>query len=265
MKLSTGKRIGQSGQELLTAAVFSFVLHACTIAAVALFYISASPRVFSPPSYQVKLVGGPAAAPQAAPSPQAAPAPKAPASAPHRPKPAPRAKQAPKQQHKAPALPARSAMPELSKAKPKPEKHEPERIAEQPHEQASAPAVAPAGAARGSASTGVKSESGAVTTSGGPQDFNQKFEWYLRNVSDKIGQNWKPTPDAPDARVRVTFTLNRSGWAGGVNIVEAETKATYGFKLAAMRAIQMSSPFPQLPDDFGRQTLELTVDLKAQE
>lgn len=284
MMLSTGKRIGQSGQELLTASVFSFVLHACVVAAVALLYISSAPKAYLPPFYSVKLVGLPSESPGSGGAPQAAaPAPAAPAPPPaqHPAKPAPTPAPAPKRaaakQHRLPAVPPKSGIPELSKATAKPEKHQPEPPVEQPREQAaSAPAPAgKAGTAPGTGSaagvgsgtgtgTGVRGQGVAVATAS-QQGF--KDSWYLDLVRDKIAQNWRPSPDAPDARVRVIFRVNRSGWvdAGATKVDEAESKCTYAFKLAGMRAIQTSNPFPPLPEDFSKQTLEFSVDLTPNE
>ncbi len=267
MKLSTGKRIGQSGQELLTATVFSFVLHVCTVAAVALFYISSVPRFHAPPSYSVKLVGLPSEAPAANAGPPASPAPTPPPANPpvqHTVKPAPKPKPAPVKQHKAPAPVPKNAMPELGKAKPKPEKTEAAKPVQPSSPEPPAPAQQAAGKPGPAGSTGTASGTkvsgvGLPSTGSSQQDF--KFSWYLALVRDKISQNWRASPDAPDARVRVIFTVNRSGWVGDVNVVEDQTKCTYGFKLSAIRAIRSSNPFPSLPDDFAKQTLEFSVDL----
>jgi len=237
MKLSSGKRIGQSGRELATAAFFSFFLHGILLAAV-LLYLHATPKKYLPPFYSVKLVGPLAEAPEV---PQAPPV----ASQPAPPKQA--AKAAPKGKKAAPkvrmAASKKGVMPELTEKK---QKAEPEQ-------------AVPGAAAAPSA---AKTESVAVTAS--QQDF--KFGYYLNQVRDKISQNWRPPPDAPDAKVRVIFTINRSGWTSpsDVNIDEKNSIGTYGFRLAAVRAILSSKPFPQLPDDFPKQTLELSVDLMAE-
>jgi outer membrane biosynthesis protein TonB len=270
MKLSTGKRIGQSGQELLTAAVFSFVLHICAVAAVALFYISTAPKIYLPPSYDVKLVGLPAGAPAMNVAPRTAPAPAAPpapAPAPPVAKPAPKPP-APKPV-KTQARPSPDAVPELGKTKSKPEKQEPPKSAEPAHGQTKPAPVAqqqtpgPAGSASPGAAAGPKSE--GVTVAASSQQDLGKFDYYLGLVRDQISRNWNPPPDAPDAKAHVIFSVNRSGWVGSVNVDEAQTKGTYAFKLAAMRAIQASNPFPPLPEDFFRQTLEFSVDLTPKE
>jgi hypothetical protein len=282
MKLSTGKRIGQSGQELLTASVFSLVLHACAVAAAALLYISSAPKAYLPPFYSVKLVGLPSEGPGSGGAPQAAtPAPAAPATPPvQQPaKPAPAPKRPAAKQHRAPAALPKSGMPELSKTKSKPEKHQPEPPVEQPREQAaSAPSsagkagtVPGTGSAAGTGSgtgtgtgTGVMGQGVAVATA---SQQDPKLSSYIDVVRYRIAQNWRPSPDAPDARVRVIFRVNRSGWvdAAATKVDEAQSKCTYPFKLAGVRAIQSSNPFPPLPDDFPKQTLEFSVDLTPKE
>lgn len=239
MKLSSGKRIGQSGRELAAAAFFSFFLHGILLAA-ALLYLHATPKKHLPPFYDVKLVGPPA---EPAELPQTPPV----ASQPAPPKQA--AKAAPKGKKAAPkvrmAASKKGAMPELS------EKKQKTAVPEQ-----AVPEAAPA------APSAAKTESVAVTAP--QQDF--KFGYYLNQVRVLIGQNWRPPPDAKDAKVRVIFTINRSGWTSpsDVNIDEKNSTGTYGFKLAAVRAILSSKPFPQLPDDFPKQTLKLSVDLMAE-
>ncbi len=259
MKLSSGKRIGQSGRELAAAAFFSFFLHGILLAA-ALLYLHATPKTHLPPFYDVKLVGQPAAPAELPQTPPRAgqPAPSkqvAKASPKKGKKSAPKAYKA---QAKKSVLPKvfkaqanKGALPELAKPQQKP--------AEMAREQPPQPA---GGTPSGATGTGAKGENVEVTAS--QQNF--KDAWYLLLVRDKIGQNWRPPPDAKDAKVRVIFTINRSGWTSpsDVNIDEKNSTGTYGFKLAAVRAILSSKPFPQLPDDFPKQTLELSVDLMAE-
>ena len=95
------------------------------------------------------------------------------------------------------------------------------------------------------------------------QQSDFKFGYYLERVRSKIGQNWNPPPDAPEARVRVIFSVNRSGWIGEVRLDEKESTATFQFRQAAIRAIHASNPFPQLPEEFSKQKLDFSVDLTA--
>jgi len=237
MRLSSGKRIGQSGRELGTAAFFSFFLHMLLLAAV-LLYVNVTPKKYFPPFYEVKLVSQPSEPTDIPPAP---PKGGQPASPHPEVKAAPKEKKAPPKSIKAP--PKATAMPELARTPPKPVPAEPEQ-SEQPQ-----------------TSSRVATGSGiAVTTP--QQDF--KFGYYLNQVLYKISQNWRPPPDAPDAKARVIFAINRSGWVGDVNLDMDHSTGTFGFKQAAIRAIRSSNPFPPLPPDFSKLTLEFSVDLMAE-
>ncbi len=259
MKLSSGKRIGQSGGELAAAALFSFFLHAILLAA-AFFFVQVSPKKSVPLFYEVKLVGpqGPTEIPQATPESHPAPVQKA--------KALPKAKKAaPKEKRASPKTPkatlkakaGKSPMPEMVKPAQKPVPSASVLSQEMPAATTPPPAGGKAG---GQEESTAKSEGVAVSTS--QQGF--KDAWYLNLVRDKISQNWRPPPDAPDARARVIFSINRSGWIGEVNLDGEHSAGTFGFKQAAIRAVRASNPFPRLPDEFSKQTLEFSVDLMAE-
>ncbi len=254
MKLASGKRIGQSGSELGTAALFSFFLHAILFAA-ALFYLQGAPKKQIPLFYEVKLVGLPSAPEEVAARPASQPALPKPPAAPKAKKPAPKAR-------KAPARKAPAPMPRLAKPQQRPAAPAamPEAPASREAPEAAAPAPAPAAGSAGEQQA-AKSEGVAVTTP--QQDF--KYAWYLNQVRDKISQNWRPPPDAPDAKARVIFSINRSGWVGEVSLDAEHSTGTFGFKQAAIRAIRASNPFPSLPEEFSKQTLEFSVDLMAEQ
>jgi len=240
MKLASGKRVGQSGHELTEAVFFSFILHGIVLLAAVFLFLNVTPRTYVPPFYQVKLVGLP---PETAAPSQVQPAPPQEAA-----KPAAKAKKAPAKAHKATAK--KGALPELTPSKQKTAKEE-----VKPAEASQEPTSAKAPSSE-TASSGAKTESVAVSTQ---QDF--KFGWYLAAVRDKIGQNWRPPPDARDAKARVIFSINRSGWVGEVRLDNENSIGTFGFKQAAVRAIRSSNPFPPLPEDFSKQALEFSVDL----
>ncbi len=212
--------------------------------------MSTTPKKYVPPAYQVKLVGAPVdiPAPSASPSGSAAaPVPK------HVEKPAPKKITVP--QRVAKAAPTKGAMPELTQPKQRPRKEEeakPEEIVkEQPSRTVGGPAVSGGGTASG------------VTVATAQPDF--KFQYYINTVREKIGQNWRPPPDVKDAKARVIFTVNRSGWVGEVNLDTKNSSGTFGFQQAAVRAIRSSNPFPPLPEEFAKQSLEFSVDLMEKE
>lgn len=246
MRLLSGKMIGQSGSELARAVVFSFFLHVLVVCAAVYLYFVRIPKAHIPISYQVKLVGLPA---ETSPAPTQEAAPPSPRGEAHR-KEAPKPKATTKTVTAVKAAPKKGAMPELAEQKPKQTIEQPkpsETPAAQPQEQAAG-------------SVGAKAENIAVATP--QQDF--KFAWYLAAVRDRIGQNWRPPPDAPDAKARVIFSINRSGWVEEVNLDAGHSMGTFGFKQAAIRAIRSSNPFPPLPEDFVKQSQEFSVDLKAE-
>ncbi len=244
MKLSSGTRIGQSGRELAAAVFFSFFLHVILLLIAVFLYVNIAARTYIPPFYEVKLVGQPMEPTALAPTPPGVPQQTPPKQEPKRPA-------VKKASQKAPTAHARKgAMPELEGQKSKPTAVEQEKPAEAPRAQQPSAGTP----------TGIKSDSVAVTTS--QQNF--KDAWYLGLVRDKIGQNWRPPPDSKDAKARVIFSINRSGWVGEVNLDAEHSNGTFGFKAAAIRAIRASNPFPRLPDDFSRQTLEFSVDLMAE-
>jgi TonB family protein len=238
MKLHSGKRIGQSVPELTLAVSFSLILHVLAVLAVVFLRITSPPKKYIPPVYHVKLVGQPADLSQVLPK-ETEPVPPKQEPLPKKTKPAPNLKKAALKTAK--AAPKKNALPELAPQKPKqavPEKTE---------------AATPP-------STG-KNENVAVSTP--QQDF--KFGWYLALVRDKIGQNWRPPPDAKGAKARIVFAVNRSGWVSQVNIDTGNSSGTFGFQQAAIRAIRSSNPFPPLPEEFSKQTLEFSVDLMENE
>ena len=252
MRLLSGKRIGQSRPELAHAVLFSFFLHVIILFTALFLYTSTTPKTYVPPAYQVKLVDQLVNAPQV-PSGRPAgsvtpPVPK------HEEKPAP-PKMSTIPQRVAKAAPAKEAMPELTRPEHRPVKQEVAKPEEVVKEQHAAPIGGPAVSAGGTAS--------GVSVATAQPDF--KFQYYVDRVRDKIGQNWRPPPDVKDAKARVIFTINRSGWIGEVNLDAEHSNGTFGFKQAAVRAIQSSNPFPPLPDDFSKQSLEFSVDLMEKE
>jgi hypothetical protein len=250
MKLSSGKRIGQSGGELAAASIFSFILHSIVLAA-ALLYLHATPKKYSPPFYEVKLVGQPVESTQIPQAPLAGNLPAPPKQEVKAPPKAKEKKGAPKAQR---AAAKKGAMPALTLPAQKPALPATE---EKAAEQALAAVSAPQSEAAG---PGAQGEGVAVTTP--QQDF--KYAYYLNQVRVKISQNWRPPPDAPDAKAHVIFSINRSGWVGDVSLDAGHSTGTFGFRQAAIRAIRASNPFPRLPEEFSKQTLEFSVDLKAE-
>jgi TonB family protein len=229
MRLLTGKKIGQSGQELVVAVSFSFIIHVIVLFAAIFFYMMTTPKISVPPFYEVALVAQPAGLAEVPPQATTA-SPK-------------EKKQEPKLKgHKMPAASKQGAMPELKKQKPAHEETE--------EQEGKAPkATAPAG------------QPVAVTAASG-QEF--KFPSYLTIIRDNIRRHWNPPPGAREMKAKVTFTVLRSGQLAGNPRLEVASGNFY-FDQAAMRAISTSSPFPPLPEEFFKGSIDLSVDLVPEE
>ncbi|HUJ19048.1 MAG TPA: TonB family protein [Nitrospirota bacterium] len=259
MKLSSGKRIGQSGHELYLAAIFSFTLHAIAFSAAVLLYTAGPTRISVPAYYNVKLVGLPSEAQQAASSPSQPLSEPAPVLPPSPAQHAPQTKQAPARELSAPAKPNPGAMPELAntKLKQKQEKAEPERPVEKPAVQSPGPTSAGKAGTTGQV---AKAEGVAVAA---PEGFKPEFQPYVDRVRERISLNWNPPPGSADTAVKVQFTVLRSGRVGDVKLIASS--GNFYFDQAAYRAILSSSPFPPLPEGFYRDFELFSVDLMEKE
>jgi outer membrane biosynthesis protein TonB len=169
-------------------------------------------------------------------------------------KPAPTPKKAAVELKK--SAPKKEAMPGMGHLKQKPAPMAKTKANEAVPKESTAVPSAPAAPAGVSPAAGKQSEGVAVTSQ---QDF--KYSWYLDNVREKIRQNWNPPLDMKDAKATVIFKVNRSGWVVAVQLDDAHSNGSFQFKAAAVRAIHASNPFPPLPEEFYKQTLEFSVDL----
>ncbi len=234
MRMHAGKKIGQSGNELILAVFFSFFLHAAIVAIALFLYVAVTPKINVPPFYQVKLVGLPAESPPA----PAEETQKAESKPPQLAK-----KTAPKP---AKAAPPKAAMPEFLQQKPKPTKPE-----SAPAEEETAPSTS------GASKAGGKSE--GVAVSAGSEDF--KFPPYLAIIRDKIERHWNPPPGAVQgAKAKIQFTVLRSGRVGEVKL--QDSSGNFYFDQAAVRAILQSSPFPPMPEEFYKDYALFSVDMQ---
>ncbi len=251
MRLPSGKRLGQSEYELARAVFISFFLHAAVVFVALFLYFLVLPKTFIPPSYQVKLVGPPQ---ELTPTPAAGPAPSLPKkeTMPDPVKPSPKLKKAPAELKK--AAPKKGDLPELARQKPKPTQQE------KPETAPTQPSTAPSVTAAGATKAGGKAE-GVGEVSSTSQQF--KFPPYLAIIRNIIEQNWNPPPGVRNMRVKVLFSILRSGRVGDSKL-EQSSGNTY-FDLAAMRAILSSSPFPPLPEEFYQGSVMFSVDLMEKE
>jgi len=263
MRHFLGRKIGQSGNELVLAVLFSFFLHAALVAFALFIIFIVHPKVYVPLVYDVRLVGLNAPALPASSSPAAAaPAPPKPEAVPAREKPNQLMKKAPAQHGK--VFPNKEALPAFSPEKPKALPQTPAKTETKPpaHAAPAAPVAPAAPAAAPSAPAGKpggKTENVAVSSS----SDELKLSPYLGLVRDKIQQNWNPPPGVTAAKAKVEFTVLRSGRLGDTKLLASS--GNFYFDQAALRAIQMSNPFPPMPEGFYKDDAVFTVDLQENE
>ena len=156
------------------------------------------------------------------------PAPKAEAPKPEMTLPTPKAKEPAKREEKK-AEPTRKPEPPVK------------REAERPAPRGTGPAGAGSGPGGGLA---LGTGGGAVSL----DTANFPFTYYLRQVTDRIEQNWV-RPQENVGRVVVYFRIKRDG-----SIVEPqvhESSRNQSVDILAKGAVQRSEPFPPLPIEFG--------------
>jgi len=89
---------------------------------------------------------------------------------------------------------------------------------------------------------------------------------WARDVLEKIQNNWTiPTSgkDSEKKTVEITVSVGKSGDLLNLSIRNSSGQPT--FDLAALNALRMSAPFPELPDDFPNDTLEVDFLFKYDE
>ncbi len=250
MKLMSGKRIGQSGYELVLAVFLSFFLHAGIVVTALILYSLVTPRISIPPAYQVRLVGHPAT--MAADRTKAG---------------APAAQHAGKRKHEKRI--ERERIARSGKHRAKKTEHGKRHAAAMPEAKAKArstPEKTTREAATGAAASGAgKKQEGVpsdVAVSPSPKE-NFPFPPYLAIVRDKIERIWHPPTGVRGVMAKVLFRVHRSGRV--VDVTLAQSSGNFYFDQAAVRVILASSPFPPMPDEFFRDSAVFSVDLKEKE
>jgi periplasmic protein TonB len=91
--------------------------------------------------------------------------------------------------------------------------------------------------------------------------FDFPYTWYLQTVRDKISTNWFTSLVDPGVRgtfqVAVYFRIYRNGSISDVEV--RQSSEIPSLDLSAKRAISNASPFPPLPDDYGKEYLGIIL------
>ena len=91
---------------------------------------------------------------------------------------------------------------------------------------------------------------------------NFKYNWYIQNVQSRVEDNWKPPAgliEKKDVSVVVSFTIFQDGNISKVAVTQSSGNST--LDNIALKAIQASAPFGQLPIGFGDNKLDLVYTL----
>ena len=87
-------------------------------------------------------------------------------------------------------------------------------------------------------------------------DFNE----YMKNVERRIKLNWNPTTESQNKVIIVLFEISKDG-----DLLRSKVIKSSGIDSvdkSAIQAIQLTAPFPPLPQSFNRDSIiiEFTFD-----
>lgn len=171
-----------------------------------------------------------------------------------RPRPAPPPKPAEAKPEPVPEAKAATPAPVLPDPKAKEPKPAAQPRPETPTDPAQVPDPAPEvqGSATGSASG--MSLGAAVAAFDNP---NFTYGYYVDQMLAKISSNWVRPPVGSGVEATLYFRIQRDGRIRDLSI--ARSSGINGFDLAALRAIQSSSPLPPLPRAFREDSLGVNL------
>ena len=95
--------------------------------------------------------------------------------------------------------------------------------------------------------------SGGLAFTGGGGDFNSRFAWYVRVVTQKVSDNWlkyEVDPRIHNAnRVYITFDIDRSGRPSHIKIEQSSNVPS--LDNSAVRALQRIDTFGPVPPEYS--------------
>ncbi len=99
----------------------------------------------------------------------------------------------------------------------------------------------------------VTNAKGGFGFNGPGGDFGSKFAWYVRQVQQKVSQNWlqyEVDPNVANARrVYITFDIDRSGHPSNIQL--EQSSGIPSLDISATRALQRIDSFGPLPNEYG--------------
>jgi colicin import membrane protein len=97
---------------------------------------------------------------------------------------------------------------------------------------------------------------------GGQGTGHFPYPWYVQRIRKKLDENWnvKSGFDAKEM-TQVAFTITQDGHLKAIEV--EKTSGNEAFDLAALRAVEYSSPLPPLPAKFSEPELRVHVSFKV--
>jgi TonB family protein len=87
-----------------------------------------------------------------------------------------------------------------------------------------------------------------------------QFPWYLRQVQQKIEQNWRPPTENRNLAVVLRFIINSDGSVSDLSVVSSSGDRT--LDNLATRAVTIAAPFGRLPAGFSGDKLDINLTLR---
>jgi len=101
-------------------------------------------------------------------------------------------------------------------------------------------------------------EEGRIGGGGGGKTGNFPYQWYVQAVKKKLNENWNVTEGAsPRIYAQAAFTIIRDGSLTDIEIEEKSGNPVFDYQV--QRTVDISGPFPPLPNDFKEPTLRVHV------
>lgn len=92
------------------------------------------------------------------------------------------------------------------------------------------------------------------------ENKNFKFSYYTNAIVKKISKYWQWSSSISACRAVVYFKINRRGYATDIKIKESSGDDV--FDQNAIRAVELASPFPELPESYNEDNLGVYFEFK---
>lgn len=92
------------------------------------------------------------------------------------------------------------------------------------------------------------------------ENKNFKFSYYTNAIVKKISKYWQWSSSTSACRAVVYFKINRRGYTTDIKIKESSGDDV--FDQNAIRAVELASPFPELPESYNEDNLGVYFEFK---